>query len=215
VILLCITKKIQLHIAVQLMNTDTKRRIWLNLPVTKDDFAEAVSKIGAERGNLKITGYNRRIPGLAMSVIMESPLSVVNHFASRINKLSDSNILKLGGIGDGLYYFEYMWQFVHFTYKPDDYTLLPGICDAEALGNYYLDGKTSAVQDSKSDLFIDRYEYGKNLAEFDKGYFTSHGYIMSKDKWSLKRKTHPVPESLDIRGYLGEDLYGDWDSCEW
>ena len=210
-----ISKKQPLYIAVQFANTDTDRRVWLDLPAMKTDFGNAIVKIGAESGNFKIVSYNRRVPGLPMYALMDAPLSVANHFASRLEKLSDAEILKLCAIGDSLYYFNTMWQFVNFTYCSDNYTLLRGICDEEALSIHYLGNPNTLMQGETHQQRVFRYEYGKSVAKLEHGAFTSLGYITSKDKWSLTRKAYAVPDSLNLRGYLGEDLYGDWNCCEW
>jgi len=210
-----ITKKHPMYIAVQLMNTDTRRCVWLPLPATKDEFAAALNRIGVKNGNFQIVDYNRRVPGVTIDTLMCAPLCAVNHFASRLNRLTDADLLKLCAIGDSNYYFGMIWQLIEYTYKPDNYTLLPGICDEESLGRYYLGNEHAAVHGAKLRQCIDRYEYGKRLAEMESGAFTALGYITSKDKWSSKRKPRPVPDSLNLRGYLNEDLYGDWDDCEW
>ena len=197
------------------MNTDTDRSVWLDLPASKADFGNAIEKIGLVSVNFKIVSYNRRVPGLPMYTLMDAPLSVVNHFASRLEKLTDAEILKLCAIGDSLYYFNTMWQFVNFTYNSDDYTLLRGICDEEALGDYYLGNSNTSIQGMTYQQRVFRYEYGKSVAALEQGVFTSLGYITSKDKWSLTRKAYAVPDSFNLRGYLGEDLYGDWNCCEW
>ena len=210
-----ITKTLPMYIAVRLMNTVTKRCVWLNLPAIKTEFSDVINTIGAEKGNFKIAGYHRCVPGLELDTLMDASLSVINHFASRLNKLTDADLLKLCAIGDSLYSFNFMWQYVNFTYKPHDYTLLLGIRDAEALGDYYLGKQNTNLQGAKFRQCVDRREYGRKLAEIERGAFTSLGYIKSKDEWSLERKTRSVPDSLDLRGYLSEDLYGDWDYCEW
>jgi hypothetical protein len=209
-----VNKKLPMYIAVHLENTDANRKIWLPLPATKEQFADALDKIGAVNGNFRISGYDRRTPGINYETLMCAPLSLVNHFAARLLMLSDADLLKLCAIAGGRYCFEPMWLLVDYTYNPGNYTLLPGVCDEETLGNYYL-GKSCAAVGSALRKSLDRYEYGKRLAELEKGEFTALGYITSKDQWQTKYHARRVPESLNLRGYLGEDLYGDWENCEW
>lgn len=210
-----LTKKMPMYIAVHLENMDTGRNVWLTLPATKEQFAAALDKIGAADGNFRITEYDRRTPGVTFDTLMSAPLSVVNHFAARLFKLSDADLLKLCAIADSGYYFDKLWLLVDYTYNPENYTLLPGVCDEEALGNYYLGNRHTAIQGAKLRNCLDRYEYGKRLAELEKGEFTSLGYVTAKDKWQTKFHARRVPESLNLRGRLGEDLYGDWENCEW
>jgi hypothetical protein len=57
---------------------------------------------------------------------------------------------------------------------------------------------------------IDRREYGRRLAEAENGVFTAHGYLTSSIGWCLPPREWRVPGSLNLKGYLGEDLYGNW-----
>jgi hypothetical protein len=122
--------------------------------------------------------------------------------------------MKLCAISDSEYYFERVWLLIDYTYKPDNYTLLPGITDEEALGQYYLGNPNTALPDTKFKQCVDRYEYGKKLAELEKGVFTSLGYVTSKTGWETKYKARHIPEPLNLRGYLNEDLYGDYNDGE-
>jgi hypothetical protein len=63
----------------------------------------------------------------------------------------------------------------------------------------------------KHSRFIDRYEYGAKLAELENGVFSPFGYITSKIGWDLWETERRVPEYLNLKGWLGEDLYGTWE----
>jgi hypothetical protein len=199
-----------MYIAVQITRDDCS--IWLPLPATKAKFADALEKIGAyDRHDFSIERYAVKVPKLSQQMLLQTPLSVVNHLASRLNKLSDDEMVKLCAICDTDYYFDSVGKLIDYTYQTDSYTLLPGICDLTELGEYYLGKSNQIIADARLKKCIDRREFGRNLAESEKGAFTPHGYLSSKIGWELPSTTgRPVPDSLLLKGYLGEELYGDW-----
>ena len=203
--------KIPMYIAVQLENSQSRDRVWLALPANKERFAEALTKIGSERGEFLIVEYAIKVPKLSRRMLMRTPLAAVNFLAARLNTLNDDEIIKLCAISDTDYYFDYIGQYIDFTYAHNNYTLLPGVTDSEALGEYYLNGNRHIIADSKLKKCVDRREYGKNIAALENGVFTPHGYITSKTGWSYKFKDRVVPEQLNLKGFLGEDIYGDWE----
>jgi hypothetical protein len=207
-------KKMPMYIAVQLESG--KNRVWLPLPATQEQFDSAVEKIGGSHGNFIINEYAQRVPYLTCYLLARTPLSIVNHLAARLEELSDKDILKLCAIGDSEQYFTTVGQFVDYTYNPENYTLLPGICDEEMLGQYYIGSKNQFVSSVRLKRCIDRREFGRKLAELENGTFSPFGYVTSKIGWDAPaiKKEKPVPQSLRIKGYLGEDIYGNWTDCE-
>jgi hypothetical protein len=210
-----IKRKIPMYIAVQLESGD--KRIWLPLPATRTKFDAALEKIGARsNGDFHISDYAHRVPLMSVSKLMKTPLSVVNHLASRLNKLSDDEILKFCAVNDTDYYFETVGRIIDFTYQTNEYTLLPGINDEEALGVYYIGDRKHIIAEARIKQCIDRREFGKSLAEMENGVFTPHGYLSSKIGWDLPSTTgRPVPDSLWLKGYLGEEIYGNWEESEY
>lgn len=207
-----IKKKIPMYIAVQLENGD--RRVWLPLPATQERFVEALERIGGEYGNFKIREYNCRVPAMGRGMLMVSPLAVVNYLAARLNKLTDGDILKLCAICDSDYYFDRVGQFIDYTFQADSYDLLPGLTDEEALGLHYIGDPKHYVAGKVLKQYIDRREYGRRVAEAENGVFTPHGYLTSAIGWDLLPKERRVPASLNLKGFLGEDIYGDWDDYD-
>lgn len=207
-----IRKKIPMYIAVQLENDD--KRVWLPLPATKARFDEALEKIDAPYGNFIIREYNCRVPAMNRSMLMTVPLAVVNYLASRLNKLDDYDIQKLCAICDSEYYFDSVGQFIDYTFMTTCYTFLPNITDEEALGKYYIGDPKSRVAGVVLKQYIDRREYGRRLAEAENGTFTALGYLTSFIGWNLPPKERLIPDSLNLKGFIGEDLYGNWKEYE-
>lgn len=206
------TKKIPMYIAVQLENGDN--RTWLPLPATKERFRKALKGIEAEHGNFKIKEYNCRVPAMGRGMLMKMPLAVVNYLAARLNTLTDSDILKLCAICDSDYYFDHVGQFIDYSFQTDCYRLLPGVTDEEKLGTYHIGDPKHYTADAVIKQYIDRSEIGRRIAEAENGAFTACGYITSKIGWDLTPKERSIPKSLNLKGYLGEDIYGDWDACD-
>ena len=208
-----IKNRIPMYIAVQLEGYGGKR-VWLQLPANKERFDEAVGKIDGDCGCFRISDYAVKVPKLSIGDAMRTPLSVMNYLASRLNRLTDDGILKLCAIADSDYYFDRVGQILDFTFQSHYYRLLPGITDEELLGQYHIGGPKNYIADAVLKRFIDRRDYGRRLAETEKGAFTPHGYITSTIGWGLTPKMRNVPDSLNLKGYLDEDLYGDWSECD-
>jgi hypothetical protein len=198
-------------VSVQLENTETGRQTWLALPATKARFADALESIGGAGGNFRIADYNGFGTGLTAPEAMQAPLSVMNYLAYRLRRLTSREILILRAVSSSEHYFDQADQVIDFTFRAKEYRLLHGITDAEKLGWYCLGNPSAAVGNSPRQT-IDLYEYGKNLAAGQIGVFTSLGYLTGPVGWNVRSETRPVPASLNLRGCLNEDLYGDWEN---
>jgi hypothetical protein len=204
--------ELPVFVSAQLENTDTGRQAWLALPASKAQFADAIESIGAERGNFRIADYNGYGTGLTAAEAMRTPLSVMNYLAYRLRRLTPHEILILRAISVADYiYFTQAGQVIDFTFRASEYRLLHEITDAEKLRRYYLGDTRADVPAEKPRQTIDRHEYGKKLAELQDGAFTSLGYLTSRIGWERTNEIRPVPDSLNLRGLLNEDLYGDWE----
>jgi len=210
-----INKKLPMYIAVQLEDGDAigcRRRAWLPLPATQAQFSKTLDRIQLERGDIIIADYAKKVPGLSHHSLMATPLAVVNHLADRLTKLNCEQILTLCAVCDTGYYFDTVERLIDYTYTTDSYTLLPGVTDEEALGQYYIGKSGMVVANAKLKTCIDRREFGKKLAAMEDGLFTPHGYLTSKIGWNpTPNIERAVPEALNLTGCLGEDLYGNWE----
>jgi hypothetical protein len=206
--------QLPVYIAVRLENTDTNRALWLDLPATKARFAAALAAIGSERGNFRVADYRAYGTGLTRPEAMETPLAVMNYLAYRLQKLTPDEMLILRAITDSDRCFDRAGRIIDFTFRTAGYTLLRGVTDEEKLGRHCLGDPNAAAPCCKPRRALCRYEYGKKLAESEDGVFTPLGYLTSNIGWNPKNETRPVPDSLNLRGYLNEDLYGDWENWD-
>ena len=209
-----IKKKVPMYIAVQLEGSYNDKRVWLPLPANQTKFNEVIEQIDGDYGCFRIKEYNLRVPSMGRDMLKKTPLSVVNYLASRLNRLEDDEILKLCAICDSDYFFDSVGQFIDYTFQTYSYRLLPGITNEEALGFYHIGDPKNYVADVVLKKIIDRREYGKRLAEAENGVFTAHGYLTSSIGWDLPPTERFVPGSLNLKGYLGEDLYGNWNEYD-
>ena len=203
-----IKKKVPMYIAVQLENMDM--RTWLPLPATQAQFDGAIGRIKGDCGCFSIKEYNCRVPAMSRGTLRRTSLSLVNYLAYRLNKLSDDEILKLCAICDSEYYFTLVGQYIDYTFQAHCYTLVPGATDEEALGWHHIKNPNSLKAGALLHEYIDRRKYGMRLSEAENGVFTAHGYLTSSIGWGLPPVERIVPQSLNLIGYLGEDLYADW-----
>jgi hypothetical protein len=197
-----------MYISVQLENTDYNRKMLLDLPVSRVQFADALYRLGCNNGNVRIVGYSTFGTALMCDALMDSPLSVVNYLAARLRELTPDEILKLRAIVESEHYFSKAEQVLDFTFNTDRYTLLQGITDEEQLGWYYL-GSPGFDFSSPGNEPVSRYEYGAKLADIECGAFVPQGYITSKLRWHIPDERHPVPGFLNLHGFLSTDVRGD------
>jgi len=47
------------------------------------------------------------------------------------------------------------------------------------------------------------------MAKSENGAFTPHGYLTSKIGWNKPPKKRHIPDFLNIKGCIGENLFGD------
>ena len=209
------TKNLPMYIAVHLENSETRDRCWLSLPASQKQFNDALLQIGAEHEDFNVIDYAYNVPMLRVKKLMRTALADVNYLASRLSKLTETDVSKLYAICETDYYFDFIGQYIDYTFKPGDYTLLPGITDAEMLGAYYIGSKHAYIASAKLKRCIDRREFGKNLAASENGVFTAHGYVTSKTNWSINREIRIVPDRLNLKGHIGEDIYGERPDEDW
>ena len=207
-------KKIPMYIAVQLEGSYNGKRVWLPLPANQSKFDEAIEKIDGDYGCFVIKEYTCRVPAMGRCMLEVTPLSVVNYLAARLNRLEDEEILKLCAICDGDHYFDRVGQFIDYTFQTSCYNLLTGITNEEELGMFHIGNPKHHISDVVLKQCIDRREFGERLAKAENGVFTPHGYLTSSIGWDLPPKERHVPASLNLKGYLGEDLYGNWDEYD-
>ena len=204
--------KIPMYISVQLENgcgNDVKR-VWLPLPATKKQYKAAKEKIHRHCCATVINQYSVKVPGISQSMLMDAPLSKVNHLAKRLATLDKDQIIKLCAICDSEMDFYNVEQFIAYTYNTKKYTLVPEIMNEEDLGRYDLDKYALSKSGKFLKNFVDPHKFGFYIARLEKGEFTSLGYITKEHGWHGE-KPYPVPDILDLKGDFGEELYGEFD----
>jgi hypothetical protein len=188
------------YISVLLESEDKCREVWLDLPVTRAMFADALTAIDCDYRNVRIAEYRVYGIGTALDEIMTTPFSAVNYLAARLLLLTPYELLKLRAISESVHGFLQVRQVIEYTFTADNYALLPGITDAEMLGRYFI-GEPDFTIRSATRNPISRYEYGIKLAQSEGGVFVSQGYLTSKIGWEHSNALRAVPDSPN------EDLY--------
>lgn len=205
--------KIPMYIAVRLERGygDTERAVWLPLPATKKEFEAAQEAIGADYGDFAITCYNVRVPGLYRDLLRQTPLAKVNHLASRLAVMDEDALVKLCAIIDSDRNFTEIDQFVDYTYNHSRFALLPEVTNARDLGLLYLNGKEFSTVPAAIRNCVDPFKLGLNIAAAQDGQFTAQGYLTTTGSWYSVPKQRAVPAALNLTGFIGEDLYGEWE----
>ena len=188
---------------------------WFQLPLTKSMLGNGESVIA----DVALTEYSTSLPGYID--FNNASFSKVNHLASRLQKLSDDELLKLIAIMTGTHRFSKVEELINYTYNTKDYGFTPDITNESELAYRRLaeldfSGLPSSVKDS-----IDIEKFGKNTYWLENGRFAALGYISSKnDWWDEKIKEYRVPVSLDIKGkdssdiFIENRMYEGFDACD-
>ena len=203
-----IKTKVTMSIAVLLENDD--KRVWLQLPANKSQFAAALEKIDGVCGNFTIKEYSGRVPSLKAKMLMEKPLSLVNYLAWRLNKLNEDDILKLCAIGESDMRFDTVEQFIEYTYTAEKYMLDVKIMNEKELGQRELDKIDFKILPPNFRKYINFHDLGTGIALKQKGEFTSLGYLTGAKGWDLPPKERHILDFLNLKGYINDDLYGDY-----
>lgn len=203
---------IPLIIAVKIENrTEHFRNSWVKLPITKDFFHEEVSVICDSWDDLIIDSYYTTIPCFFVAQLMETPLSLVNHLAARLQTLDSEQILKLFMLQETSTDFDAIEQIIDYTYQLDKYELIQGVTSYRELGNLR---KSELDVNSIPPYFarcIHTIPFGIEAMLHENGCFTPLGYISRKDGCKKKAKKRYIPACLDIKGKDGEEIVGNKD----
>lgn len=151
---------------------------WLQLPYSKDNLQDALKKIGIndQYEEFFITDTECEIPNITIN--QYASISELNELAAKIEALADFDYEKLSAVME--------WEssltvagIIDIIDNLDNYTLLPGIDDDAALGEYFITelGVFDAVHESLR-YYIDTERYGRDLRLSMDMCYTSYGTII-------------------------------------
>ena len=151
---------------------------WLQLPCSADNLQEALEAIGIndQYEEYFITDSQSRIPNITIN--QHASLGELNELAARIEELADFDYEKLAAVLE--------WEssmtvaeMIEIIDNLDSYTLLPGVDDDAALGEYFSTelGVFDGIPENLR-YYIDTERYGRDVRlELDMCY-TSYGTII-------------------------------------
>lgn len=151
---------------------------WLQLPCSQDKLQEVMESIGIndQYQEYFITDSESKIPNITIN--QYASISELNELADKIEELADFDYEKLSAVME--------WEssltvsgIIEIIDNLDSYTLLPGIDDDAALGEYFSTelGVFDAVHESLR-YYIDTERYGRDLRLSMDMCYTSYGTII-------------------------------------
>lgn len=163
--------------------------IQLTLPQQSNDIETAFEEIGlppdAKPGQYFINDCDCVLKSLNPLVDMHTDICELAETATLLDKFSGFDMLKLNIIMETGAAFETLAEVKEFTHNRDYYGLELDIQDSTQLGleRIYKSGIFDMIPDYCKDA-INPVDFGKYIAEAERGVFTSKGYLSrSGDKW--------------------------------
>lgn len=176
--------------------------IHLTLPQQANDIETALEEIGlppdAKPGQYFINDCECVLKSLNPLVDMHTDIHELAETTVLLDKFSGFDMLKLNTIMETGAAFETLAQVKEFTHNRDYYSLEVDIQDSTQLGldRIYKSGIFDMIPDYCKDA-INPVDFGKYIAEAERGVFTSKGYLsLSGDKWQAADLPNFKPKPL-------------------
>ena len=185
---------------------------WIKLPVTKDEFNQALKRIGIgsldEFGQpyeeIFISDYDCSLPAIGELLTEYESISRLNYFAACLVELSLYDLEKYTSILEsGCDSFKSMDELIDLSFNLDCYDYRADIEDEYDLGYDHVIGCGLYSADELKGLipYIDFESIGKDIMIDDNGAFAENGYVRrNEDSW-IKRfngDLKDVPEEYKL-----------------
>ncbi len=176
---------------------------WLPLPATADELADTLAQIGGADAPCSIVDFRAAIDAPYESLhgmIVGGDLNEVNYLAARLAELPKDERSILAALMESPAQITGLPQLIDFTYNPEYFILTPGIYNAENLGHHELYESQQIQMPEAWKSAVDHHALGKQIAEAERGVFTSRGYInRSGEEWQkVFENTRVVPAEYRI-----------------
>lgn len=163
---------------------------WVKFPTTEEELKAVFERIGIgkpdEFGHVYeewfITDYECPIYGIHDILGEYSSLDKLNYLAARIDEMDEHDQKKFVAIMEsGCDEVSDIDDLINLTYSLDSYDFIPGVCDDEDLGYYYIEDAGNYDTKNMGTLanYIDHERFGRDVRMDEGGRFTDDGYVRS------------------------------------
>lgn len=182
--------------------------VWLSLPATREELAEAMKALHITANNPQdffLNGYSteagRRVE-IPFEWVREADIDKLNFLAARLEEMTPAQLDKINAFMQTDFKLDSLDKLIDYTYNTDYFVYIPEVYTRSDLGDYYLNESGMVQMPEEWKAGIDKEDFGSNAALCENGRFTDYGYILkSGDGWKEVYAGKEVPEQYRIMHY--------------
>ena len=182
--------------------------VWLSLPATREELAEAMKALHITADNPQdffLNGYSteagRRVE-IPFEWVREADIDKLNFLAARLEEMTPAQLDKINAFMQTDFKLDSLDKLIDYTYNTDYFVYIPEVYTRSDLGDYYLNESGMVQMPEEWKASIDKEDFGSNAALCENGRFTDYGYILkSGDEWKDVYAGKEVPEQYRIMHY--------------
>lgn len=182
--------------------------VWLSLPATREELAEAMKALHITANNPQdffLNGYSteagRRVE-IPFEWVREAEIDNLNFLAARLEEMTPAQLDKINAFMQTDFKLDSLDKLIDYTYNTDYFVYIPEVYTRSDLGDYYLNESGMVQMPEEWKAGIDKEDFGSNAALCENGRFTDYGYILkSGDGWKEVYAGKEVPEQYRIMHY--------------
>lgn len=182
--------------------------VWLSLPATREELAEAMKALHITANNPQdffLNGYSteagRRVE-IPFEWVREADIDKLNFLAARLEEMIPAQLDKINAFMQTDFKLDSLDKLIDYTYNTDYFVYIPEVYTRSDLGDYYLNESGMVQMPEEWKAGIDKEDFGSNAALCENGRFTDYGYILkSGDEWKEVYAGKEVPEQYRIMHY--------------
>lgn len=182
--------------------------VWLSLPATREELAEAMKALHITADNPQdffLNGYSteagRRVE-IPFEWVREANIDKLNFLAARLEEMTPAQLDKINAFMQTDFKLDSLDKLIDYTYNTDYFVYIPEVYTRSDLGDYYLNESGMMQMPEEWKAGIDKEDFGSNAALCENGRFTDYGYILkSGDEWKDVYAGKEVPEQYRIMHY--------------
>ena len=182
--------------------------VWLSLPATREELAEAMKALHITADNPQdffLNGYSteagRRVE-IPFEWVREADIDKLNFLAARLEEMTPAQLDKINAFMQTDFKLDSLDKLIDYTYNTDYFVYIPEVYTRSDLGDYYLNESGMMQMPEEWKAGIDKEDFGSNAALCENGRFTDYGYILkSGDEWKDVYAGKEVPEQYRIMHY--------------
>lgn len=186
--------------------------VWLSLPATREELAEAMKALHITADNPQdffLNGYSteagRRVE-IPFEWVREADIDKLNFLAARLEEMTPAQLDKINAFMQTDFKLDSLDKLIDYTYNTDYFVYIPEVYTRSDLGDYYLNESGMMQMPEEWKAGIDKEDFGSNAALCENGRFTDYGYILkSGDEWKDVYAGKEVPEQYRIMHYPQPD----------